>query len=121
MKFNIDFRKTAQFFPSSKEKSFSSMEKFPTSKDKNPSSKEVFRRKDTKKGGLNSPPFTYANIQHFSANSKSAFRAIFTKVNSFDPPFAISELTKKAVFADVHFDQKIEMHEKNQSKNFGVL
>ncbi len=54
-----------QFFPSSKEKSFSSKEKFPTSKEKNPSSKEknpsskeVFRRKDTKKGGQRCPPLS---------------------------------------------------------------
>ncbi len=59
----------------------------------------------------------YANIHHFSAISKSAFRAIFTKVNSFAPSFAISELTKKALFATQITGQKIEMHEKSKSRN----
>ena len=33
----------------------------------------------------------YANIHYFSAKSKSAFRGIFTKVNSLTPSFAILE------------------------------
>ena len=62
---NKIFQKTAQNFPSSKEKSFSSKEKFPTSKEKNPSSKEVFRRKVTKKGGQHSPPLTLCKYTSF--------------------------------------------------------
>ena len=58
----------------------------------------------------------YANIHHFSAKSKSAFRAIFTKVNKFAPSFAISELTKRAIFATPILGAKFEMHEKNQSR-----
>ena len=55
----------------------------------------------------------YANIQQKSAISKSAFRAIFTKVNSFTPAIAISYLAKKAVFDASILGQKIEMHENN--------
>ena len=58
----------------------------------------------------------YANIHHFSAKSKSAFRAVFTKVNSFAPPFVISELTKRAIFARPILGQKFEMHEKHLSE-----
>ena len=58
----------------------------------------------------------YANIHHFSAKSKSAFRDIFTKVNNFVLSFAISKLAKKAIFARSIFAPKIEMHEKCQSR-----
>ena len=45
----------------------------------------------------------------------------FTKVNSFDPSFAISKLTKKAIFARSIFEQKIEMHEKYQDRISDLL
>ena len=55
----------------------------------------------------------YANIHHFSAISKSAFRAVFTKVNSLAPSFAIFYLPNKAVFAIPILDARTEMHENN--------
>ena len=42
-----------------------------------------------KKEGSDALLNLYANIHHFSAISKSAFRAVFTKVNSFALSFAI--------------------------------
>ena len=69
-----------------------------------------------KKEGTTALLNLYANIHHFSAKSKSAFRTIFTKVNSLANTFAISELTKRALFATQILGQKIEMHEKSQSR-----
>ena len=74
-----------------------------------------------KKEGTTALLDLYANIHHFSAISKSAFRAVFTKVNSFAPPFAISELTKNAIFACPILVPKIEMHENYQGRISDVL
>ena len=74
-----------------------------------------------KKEGSDALLNLYANIHHFSAISKSAFRAIFTKVNSFAPCFAISNFSKMAIFATPIFGAKIEMHERNQSRFSEVI
>ena len=71
----------------------------------------VFMRKVIKKGGQHSLLNRSANIHHFSAISKSAFRAVITKVNNFAPTFAISKLTKRAIFATPILGAKFEMHE----------
>ena len=112
--FNKFFPKTEEFFPSSKEKRFSSKEKFPTSKEKILLQRKFSGGRVQKKEGSGALHHRSANIQQKSAISKSAFRAIFTKVNSFAPSFAISELTKKAIFTHPILKAKIEMHEKYQ-------
>ena len=66
-----------------------------------------------KKEGSGALLYLSANIHQKSAISKSAFRAVFTKVNNLTYTFAISELAKKAIFAPSIFEVKFEMHENN--------
>ena len=107
------FRNQRDFFLLQKKKVFLQRKKFLLQRKKILLQRKFSGERTQKKEGTAALLNLYANIHHFSAKSKSAFRAVFTKVNSFVPPFAISELTKRAIFARLILGLKIEMHEKN--------
>ena len=112
----IFFGKQREFLLLKKKKVFLQRKNFLLQRKKILLQRKFSGERTQKKEGSTALLNLYANIHHFSANSKSAFRAVFTKVNNFDPSFAISELTKKAIFASPILGPKIEMHEKYQSR-----
>ena len=115
------FRKQREFFLLKKKKVFLKRKKFLLKRKKILLQRKFSGERSQKKEGTAALLNLYANIHHFSTISKSAFRAVFTKVNSFVPRFAIFELTKKAIFAPPILKAKIEMHEKYQSRISGLL
>ena len=112
------FGKSSKFFLLQKKKVFLQRKNFLLQRKKILLQRKFSGERSQKKEGSDALLNLYANIQQKSAISKSAFRAIFTKVNSLVPTFAISELTIKAIFTHLILGAKIEMHEKNQSKIF---
>ena len=84
------FGKQRNFFLLKKKKVFLKRKKFLLKRKKILLQRKFSGERSQKKEGSGALLNLYANIHHFSAKSKPAFRAIFTKVNSFDPPFAIS-------------------------------
>jgi hypothetical protein len=115
------FGKSRNFFLLKKKKVFLKRKNFLLKRKKILLQRKFSGERSQKKEGSGALLNLYANIHHFSAISKSAFRDIFTKVNSFASSFAISELTKRAIFATPILGAKIEMHEKYQSRIFCVL
>ena len=111
------FGKSSKFFLLKKKNVFLKRKKFLLKRKKILLQRKFSGERSQKKEGTTALLNLYANIHHFSAISKSAFRAIFTKVNKFATTFAISELTKRSLFATQILRQKIEMHEKSQSRN----
>ena len=111
------FGKSREFFLLKKKNVFLKRKKFLLKRKKILLQRKFSGERSQKKEGSTALLNLYANIHYFSAISKSAFRAIFTKVNSFAPSFAILELTKNAIFAYPILVPKIEMHENNQSRN----
>ena len=109
----IFFRKQRKFFLLKKKKVFLKRKKFLLKRKKILLQRKSSGERSQKKEGSAALLNLNANIHHFSAKSKSAFRAVFTKVNSFAPSFAISKLIKRAIFATPIFGQKFGMHEKN--------
>ena len=115
------FRKQREFFLLKKKNVFLKRKNFLLQRKKILLQRKFSGERAQKKEGSIALLNLYANIHYFSAVSKSAFRAIFTKVNSFAPSFAISELTKRAIFASLILGAKFEMHEKYQSRISCVL
>ena len=105
------FEKQRNFFLLKKKKVFLKRKNFLLQRKKILLQRKFSGERSQKKEGSTALLNLYANIHQKSAISKSAFRAIFTKVNSFTSSFAISELTKKAIFASPILEAKIEMHE----------
>ena len=110
------FGKQRNFFLLKKKKVFLKRKNFLLKRKKILLQRKFSGERSQKKEGSDALLNLYANIHHFSAKSKSAFRDIFTKVNSFVSLFAISELTKRAIFALPILGRKFEMHEKNRSR-----
>ena len=115
------FGKQRNFFLLKKKKVFLKRKNFLLQRKKILLQRKFSGERSQKKEGTAALLNLYANIHYFLAISKSAFRDIFTKVNSFTSSFAISELTKKAIFASPILEAKIEMHEKYQSRISCVL
>ena len=115
------FGKQRKFFLLKKKKVFLQRKKFLLKRKKILLQRKFSGERSQKKEGSGALLNLYANIHHFAVKSKSAFRAIFTKVNSYAPTFAISELTKKAIFARPILGLKIEMHEKCQDRISDLL
>ena len=115
------FGKQRKFFLLKKKKVFLKRKKILLKRKKILLQRKFSGERSQKKEGIAALLNLYANIHQKSAISKSAFRAVFTKVNSFAPSFAISELTKRAVFACPILVPKIEMHERNQREIFATL
>ena len=107
------FWKQREFFLLKKKKVFLKRKNFLLKRKKILLQRKFSGERSQKKEGSDALLNLYANIHHFSAISKSAFRAVFTKVNSLAPSFAIFYLPNKAVFASSILDAKTEMHENN--------
>ena len=110
------FGKQREFFLLKKKKVFLKRKNFLLKRKKILLQRKFLGERSQKKEGSGALLNLYANIHQKLAISKSAFRAVFTKVNSFAPSFVISEVAKKAVFECLIFAAKIEMHENNLSR-----
>ena len=110
------FGKQREFFLLKKKNVFLKRKKFLLKRKKILLQRKFSGERSQKKEGSEALLNLYANIHQKSAISKSAFRAIFTNVNNFEPSFAILDLSKKAIFATPFLEAKIEMHEKPQSR-----
>ena len=116
-----NFGKSRKFFLLKKKNVFLKRKNFLLKRKKILLQRKFSGGRSQKKEGSDALLNLYANIHQKSAISKSAFRAKFTKVNSFASSFAISDLSKKAIFANPILEAKIEMHEKYQSRFFGIV
>ena len=85
----IFFGKQREFLLLKKKKVFLQRKNFLLQRKKILLQRKFSGERTQKKEGSTALLNLYANIHHFSAKSKSAFRAVFTKVNSFALSFAI--------------------------------